>query len=497
MTAAHRPGSGPLRAPEVDKRFADPLDGRLDLDHLDAPQDLDVIGEDPDHRLVSERLNAALDRTSVGRWTRRHRRGLLAGTLAAALVVTVGTAWQLTRPVPLPDEPRLLIKSSGPDRTQVTLGVRNGAGTALTESVAVASVERRGVRVELLGLTGPGLAPARGAATLIDTTKTDEQVSVSATLDCAAPGSSEAVLAASADDYAVEVRRTAPEGETRVDPVPLVGSQQLLQLVARTCLEQAAARDLEVVSATATRVPGLVGADLDLTVANTSGQAWHRLRVSTLGLPSLVKGGTPAEVGPHATGHVLAQLYPQDCGQPIAALADGLEVRAAATSGAPPAGIDNGPTFRVPVSRAALAEIARAFTAACASPTPGAVVEQAIIHGGSGASSGGLVELVVRMSARDAVTIVIDSLGRTASGMVTAIDNPVQLTDGEGVLHAMWLLPRCIDLLSSGPPRLSVALVGFSDPGVRRPYLVDLSGEALRVALARLCGETATALIRQ
>jgi hypothetical protein len=90
----------------------------------------------------------------------------------------------------------------------------------------------------------------------------------------------------------------------------------------------------------------------------------------------------------------------------------------------------------------------------------------------------------------------VDAGGPTAGGELTPLDAPVHLDHGTGVLHATWTLPVCADLLVAGLPRFGVALVSFdANGGERRPYLMPVRGEALRVALVRLCGEAARGLV--
>jgi hypothetical protein len=57
-------------------------------------------------------------------------------------------------------------------------------------------------------------------------------------------------------------------------------------------------------------------------------------------------------------------------------------------------------------------------------------------------------------------------------------------------------MPRCADLVATGLPALSVSLVTFNDAGgERRPYVVGLTGDPLRVELRRVCGDAAAALV--
>jgi len=80
------------------------LDGRLDLDDLDAPLDLDVIGAGDDRPRISERLCRLLETAGVGPFVRRHRVPLVAGVLTAALVAGAGVQWWVDR-FPCPTRP--------------------------------------------------------------------------------------------------------------------------------------------------------------------------------------------------------------------------------------------------------------------------------------------------------------------------------------------------------------------------------------------------------
>jgi hypothetical protein len=169
------------------------LDGRLDLDDLEAALDLDVIGADPERSLLSERVRRVLESSGVASVVSRHRVSVVAVGVLAALVLGSAAWWWASRPVPLPDAPRVLVKTSGPDQEQVTVDAGDGRVVGLTLSVAVASVERTGVGIELLRLTGPGLsAPTSGRVSLVDTSLTDSVSTVSAALDCTSPASTSA-----------------------------------------------------------------------------------------------------------------------------------------------------------------------------------------------------------------------------------------------------------------------------------------------------------------
>jgi hypothetical protein len=493
---AERGGTGPVRAGPPPH---DPLDGRLDLDALDAPVDLDVIGTEPAGGVLPERLRGALERSGVAPFVRRHRHALAVGSVTAALALGLLGSWWLARPAPLPAAPLLLVKASGPDSTQVRVRPTDRGLVDLTLDVAVASVERPGVAVALLSLTGPALSPVAGAAASpVDTATGDTVTGVSAALDCASPSAGADALRADPSDFGVEVRRTAPEGEVRVDTVPLVGAQRLAQVVRGTCLQAAAGRELTTTALTATPLEGVAAADLEVAVHNGGTREWPELRVSLLGQPWVVGMGSATDLAPGATATLRARLWLQDCADPSAALAGGLQVRTsfAAVDTIPYSADNAGNTFRLPVDAAARKRMTDAFAAVCSSAVPAATATAADVHSGATDTSAGTIDLTLTVHAKGAALLEVDAGGPTAGGELTPIDAPVHLDHGTGVLHATWTLPGCSDLLVAGIPRFGVALVSFdASGGERRPYLMPVRGEPLRVALVRVCGEAARTLV--
>jgi hypothetical protein len=494
--APSRPGSS---AYPSDTTLDGRLDGRLDLDDLDSTLDLDVIGEDSDRPLLSEQVRRILESSGIAPFVRRHRTAVVAGVVVTALVLGSAGLWWVSRPVPLPDAPLLLVKSSGPDREQVTIDPAGGSVLGLTLSVAVASVERVGVAVELLALTGPGLtAPDPGRRSLVDTSVTDSVATVSAGLDCTTPASADAAVAAEPADFGLVVRRVAPEGETRQDRIRLVGAQRLAQLVRSTCLQAVADRELSVTSVLARPLAGVAAADLDLVVTNTGTRAWPGLRTSTRALPWLVNGRAPSDLAPGGTAELRTRVWLQDCADPSSALAQGLELRTSLTVEdlEPNAPDNDGNTFAVPVDAATRGRVTSAFAALCSSATPAATVTQAIVHTGGTDRSAGTLELTLAVRAEDAALMEVAQGGSTAAGTLTPLENPVHLTRGRGELHAAWELPRCVDLLSAGLPHFSVNLVGNDgNGGAPRPYVMSITGDELRVAIGRVCGGPLTGLV--
>ncbi|HSN06531.1 MAG TPA: hypothetical protein VLV82_04230, partial [Candidatus Angelobacter sp.] len=149
-----RPASTRVGAPAYDR-----LEGRLDLDALDAPVDLDVVAGGADAPLLAERVAEVLERLGVTPFVRRHRRSVSVVVVAAAGVLVGLGAWWTSRPEPLPPTPHVLVTASGSDRSQIGLSPAAGGLVRVRLDVAVVSSERAGVAVTLLGLTGPALEP--------------------------------------------------------------------------------------------------------------------------------------------------------------------------------------------------------------------------------------------------------------------------------------------------------------------------------------------------
>ena len=452
---AQRGGGSASTRPDSASHSPSRLDGRLDLDHLDAPLDLDVIGADPDGTLLSERVRDLLESTGISPFVRRHRVPLVAGGLVAALVLGSAGYWWISRPVPLPDLPLLLVKTSGADQEQTTLAADDGRVVGLTLHVAVASVERRGVSVQLLALAGPGLsAPTNGPVSVVDTGTTDSVSAVSAAIDCATPASADAAIAAEPEDFGVVVRRMAPEGEQRDDRIPLVGAQHLALVVRSTCLQALADRELSVRSVTATPLEGLAAADVVLRVASTGPHVWTGLRTSTRALPWFINGNPSADLEPGGVVSLKTRLWLQDCADPSAAMAEGIPLRTAFTpEDAEPNAPDNlGNTFALRPGSAARELVDRAFAATCSNRVPAAVVTQAIVHNGGSETSAGTLELTLRVRADGDGIMEVAQGGSRAGGILKPTFNPVHIVDGVGELQASWELPLCSDLVPAGVP---------------------------------------------
>jgi hypothetical protein len=157
---------------------------------------------------------------------------------------------------------------------------------------------------------------------------------------------------------------------------------------------------------------------------------------------------------------------------------------------------DDGNTVRLRLPTTQLAQVARSFAAVCSSAVPTALVTQAVLNSGGSDTSAGTVEITLAVHGAGAALMEVDQGADTAGGRLTALDSPVHLEAGIGTLHAVWTLPRCTDLIAAGVPRFAVNLVALDQSGgERRPYLMAIGGDELRITLARLCGPAVGALI--
>jgi len=205
------------------------------------------------------------------------------------------------------------------------------------------------------------------------------------------------------------------------------------------------------------------------------------------------------DLPPTGSAALRVRLWLQDCANPVAALNDGLLLRTSVSAADtdPASGDDAGNTIRLGLPAAELAQVDRAFAAVCATAVPTAVVTQAIVHNGGSDSSAGVLELTLAVHGDGAALMEVDQGTDTAGGQLSALDTPVHLDHGAGTLHAAWTLPRCTDLIAAGVPRFSVNLVTFdASGGERRPYLVAMAGDELKVALTRVCGPAVSSLVR-
>lgn len=466
-----------------------PLDGRLDLDHLDGVTDLGGLEVLPDDSPgLREALARRLEDSGALPFVRRHRTAVVAAATAGAVAVAGLAAYALTRPAPMPERPAVAVRAAGTDPTaSVQVDVTTGRFTAVAQNLTVASEEPEGVTVALVRLAGPGLAPSGGAAIGIAAGHEDPYLTVPGQLACDDEASATSAVSSTPDDFGVVVRRTSAEGETRDDVVPLAGAATLAGLVQRACLERAVVRDLRVGAVQVDPVPGVVAVDLDLELTNVSQRRWSGVQIAAAAQPVVTNDGRAVELEPGTSGHLHARLWPQDCADPAASLRAGLLLSTdLGPSGRAPGAVDTHPSVPLALPAAALDAVAGAAQAQCGYEIPRAEVVRARLREGSQDGSGGVIDLVLRMTTPGAGLVEVDHLGdgSLALGELFAYESPVHAVDGAADVKAQWRLPACGVLVSEGLPRLHVVLAGE----VRRPYLVRLKGDALAPVLFRLCG---------
>lgn len=473
------------------------FDGRLDLDALDAGHDtmldLDIIGED--RPTTRETVVAWLEPTGLLPFVARHRTAFVAAAVVAALVLATGGVWWLRRPVPLPD-PHVFARAAGADPT-AALVTDPGSGmyVGVRQQLLVSSAEPQGVSLRLLGITGPGLAVDPAATGVpVDLQRTDRPIVLDSSLSCTTPEATTAALSSSTADYALLLQRTAPEGEVRVDRVPLVGSVTLVDLVHQGCLQIAADRDLLVRGISASPVAGLVALKLDVALDNPSPRSWTGLQVAAAARPVVADDGSPVQLEPGTSDHLRVLYWPTDCADPVGPLRDGIAVQAdLGPDGLPPAEGSPPPTVLLRLPGQMLDDVAATAVGQCGTTRPSGTVTRARLREGGSNGSGGVIDLVLTFTAPGAGIVEVDHVGdgSPARGELFAYQTPVHAVDGVATVKAEWRLPACPVILRDGLPRMPVLIGGT---GVRRPYLIPLSGEALRPVLVRLCGDEVGAL---
>lgn len=484
-------GRAPRGGPGDGSRYADPLDGRLDLDNLDDAAPLDLVGDDLDERpLLAERLRSLLESSGLLPWIRGHR-ALTAGIAAASVVaVVVAGVWWQGRPQPMAD-PKVTVTTGGNEPARLIVDTSTGLVTAITQLVLVRSEEPAGTIVDTVGVEGPGLERPQSR---VLTARPGDTVTgaVTSQVECSTIEATTAVARASADDYRVVIRRTSALGEVREDSVPMSGSEEWLADIRSSCVQIAAERDLDVQAVFVEPVAGVIATDVKLQVHNDSVEPWSGMHVSPDAGPAIVSNGPDVDIAPGESAWVPVRLWPEDCADPVAPLSDGVPLRAAI--GAQEVGLERlNPSFRLPLSTSALDSVAAALRSICTAEPPSASLVRARVAGGTGESSAGTITMYVDVTAPDAFLVEVQTPPPGAGGLVTAFETPVRVVGGVARLHLTWVLPQCFDLLAAGPPTLSVRLVADD---VRRPYLLRLHGDPLRINVDRLCGSTISTVVR-
>ena len=470
-------------------RYGDSLDGRLDLDRLDDVQALDILGDD-DRPPLSERLREHLAASGAAAWARGHCT-LTAGVAVVVVLALVGAGtWWAGRPASMA-EPQVSVTTGGNEPARLIVDAATGQVTAITQLVLLTSDEPDGTAVETVGVTGPGLArpQSRVISALPGDTVTG---ALTSQIECASPGDTAAVASARASDYRVQIRRTSALGEVRDDSVPLAGGEEWLNDVRAACTQLAADRDLTVVSVDVQPVRGAIAVDVSLLVRNTSAEPWGGVHVSTTAGPTIVSNGPDVVLPAGRQARVPVRLWPDDCADPVAPLAGGVPLRASVGDEATATG-RLAPVFTLPLGTGALDSVAGALRAVCTATPPTATLVRARVAGGSTAESAGTITMYVDIAAPSSSFVEVQSLPADEDGLVTAFESPVLVTDGVAQVHLRWDLPPCFDLLAAGPPQLPVRLVTGE---VRRPYLLTLRGDSLRLNVDRLCGRTVSTVVR-
>lgn len=491
MTTSPPPGGwGRARGgrSEDGTRYGDSLDGRLDLDHLDETTTLDIVGDD-ERPLLSERIREQLESSGVLPWVRGHR-ALTGGAVVALSVALVASGvWWSGRPTPMAD-PQVAVTTGGNEPARLIVDVATGQVTAITQLVLLRSDEPAGTTVETIGVVGPGLSrpQSRVISALPGDTVTGAMTSQ---VECSTPEATGAVVTARARDYRVQIRRTSALGEVREDSVPLEGGEEWLNDVRAACVQIAAERDLIVEAVDVAPVPGVIATDVRLHVRNTSSESWRALHVSTTAGPTIVSNGPDVDVPAGTDAWVPVRLWPEDCTDPVAPLSGGVPLRA--TIGDAESGASIAPTFTLPLDTAALDTVAAALRSTCTATPPTATLVRARVAGGTTSESAGTITMYVDVAAPQSFLVEVQALPAGPGGLVTAFESPVIVSNGVARLHLRWDLPQCFDLLAAGPPKLPVRLVTDE---VRRPYVLRLRGDALRLNVDRLCGQTVASVVR-
>ncbi|HET7901454.1 MAG TPA: hypothetical protein VFL59_09720 [Candidatus Nanopelagicales bacterium] len=474
-----------------------PFDGHLDLDALDAGQDLadlDVIGQESPG--LGETVAAWFARSGVTGFLARHRAAMVAAGVVVALVAVSGLVWWVRRPAPLGD-PHVAARAAGDEPTAVLLtDPTTGDYSGLQQRLVVSSAEPDGIILRLLGIAGPGLVvDPRGPGVPFDAQSADDPVVVGSELACSTPEATTAALSSGATDYALLLRRASVDGESRDYRVPYAGSATLAALVHRACLQEAADRDLVVSRLTATPVPGAVALKLAVDLTNSSPRVWTGLHVAAAAQPVVTNDGPPVQLEPGTSGAMHALFWPEDCADPVGSLRAGIPVEAdLGPTGLAPSQSPPTSSLLLRLDGAMVDDIARTAIALCGTTPPRGTVTWARLREGGGNGSGGVIDLGLTLTTPGAGIVEVDHLGDggTTTGELFAYESPVHAVDGVASIKTQWRLPACPSIVKNGLPRMHVVLAG----DVRRPYLVPLQGDPLRTVLFRLCGNEVADLVR-
>jgi hypothetical protein len=465
---------------------------RLDLDDLDplvdlgAAVDLDVVGDDGP--TASQRLGAWLDDRGITPFVRRHRAATAVATVAVVGLAAFGGATWARRSADA-QRPQIVAHAEGTIPTLAEIGP-DGQATQVQQDVALTIGEPPGTGVVVIGLTGPGLAATDGLPLFVaEADRSDVTVTTRGALACGTTADAAALAQARDVDYRVVVRRNRPDGTAAQDSVPLVGGQQLLDLVRSTCLQRAADHDLHVVGMSIRQVPGRPVLRLALDMTTTGDGTWTALQIADAARPTLVPVGEPLTVVGGQPATVNAELRPADCADPGSTLSSGVLLSASPPGAAPPGGIE--PPVTIPLPRGLQIAVADSVRRLCGHASASVDVATAIMRTGSRPGTGGTLDLEVQVTTRGSSTLRLVP-STTAAGRVTPQEQAAVAGSRLGPTRVTWELPPCAALVESGLPQLHVELRTTTDSGrVTLPYLVPLRGETLGVALNRLCPDVA------
>ena len=463
---------------------------RLDLDDLgplldlDSAVDLDVVGDDGP--TTSQRLGSWLEGRGISPFVRRHRAATAALTALVVALAGLGLWWGLSRPAPLPAQPRVVasVTEVGPDLAETG---PDGQATQVQQSVGLAVSEDPGTIVAVLGISGPGLGQVDGLPIVVaDSANPDQPVLARGSLACGTTAQTAALSKAHDVDYRVVLRRAGRDGTSSTGSVALVGAQRLLDLVRSTCLQRAADRELRVSGLTISPVPSAsVKLRLAFQVEASGPGSWPAVRVAPVARSTLVGLGAPLEVRPGSPTEILGELTPADCLTRTSGLEPGVQL-SATPPGEPADEVD--PPVLVALPTDAARTLAAAVRSLCGSARLSATVESAIMRSGSAPGTGGTLELDVSIGAPGADSLELAE-SVSAAGRLAPREQVLDVVGSTGRTQVTWLMPPCSALVDVGLPLLAVNAADRN--GILRPYQLPLTGEALGIALTRLCPDVA------
>ena len=256
-------------------------EGRLELD--DDGRVVDASGvagavdlADPDATVVIAPTRAHdVLATSVSPWLRRHRRPVAAAAVAT-LGVALTTAWWTHRPPDVAPVVPIAIEDAVLDgRDLGGPSIRDDGLLSIAYSVRSTDPS---TSFEVLGVTGPGLAPAGPPQGISPTSPTSTpaastaaiRVQTQSVIQCSDP----VVEGATRSSYALEVRRRDATGAESMLSVPFGADVNDLSVAVHDyCLTHYAVPALSIIDSAIRFSAGTSEASLELIVRNTSNLA--------------------------------------------------------------------------------------------------------------------------------------------------------------------------------------------------------------------------------